>query len=436
MTATSTLRRLPIPEPGRIAAEAFIVDHLSGLYFEEEVHVSPRFRGGQQAADRALQRFDVTGYGRRRNEAFPESRRGASRLSPYIRHGLLTLPMVWNHVEGGPEDDVTKFRNEMLWQEYARHWYARLGRDTGSETRRRYPTHVDHIDDVSSSWDRNMACLELTLDELEDDGWLVNQTRMWLASHWSVRNRHDWRHGEEYFFRHLLDGSRAANRLGWQWATGVGSNKAYGFSRWQVEKRAPGLCSTCEVAAECPIIEWPAEVELEPVERSPLIRRDPDPERTAGPKAIERVRRADDGPSGDSSADPVAVWLTAESLGASDPALTHHPEASAVFVFDAPLLGRLQLSSKRLAFLVETLSELATLRPVELWLGSVTDRDAVSGTGERFAHRPMATTFAPVPGWRRRAASLPIVEVHPWPWLRRPGDGNIGSFSTWLRDLH
>ncbi|MGB1631262.1 MAG: FAD-binding domain-containing protein, partial [Acidimicrobiales bacterium] len=73
---------------------------------------------------------------------------------------------------------------------------------------------------------------DTVVDELETDGWLVNQTRMWLAGDWTVRWGQDWRRGEDRFFRHLLDGSRAANRLGWQWTTGVGASKSYGFSRW------------------------------------------------------------------------------------------------------------------------------------------------------------------------------------------------------------
>lgn len=32
-----------------------------------------------------------------------------------------------------------------------------------------------------------MACLALATDELHRDGWLVNQTRLWLAAHWSAR---------------------------------------------------------------------------------------------------------------------------------------------------------------------------------------------------------------------------------------------------------
>jgi deoxyribodipyrimidine photo-lyase len=94
---------------------------------ESELAAAAPIRGGQTAADAALQAYDVAGYARRRNNVWPPGNRGASRLSPYIRHGLLTLREVWDHVAGGPPEDVTKFRDELLWQEYARHLYARVG---------------------------------------------------------------------------------------------------------------------------------------------------------------------------------------------------------------------------------------------------------------------------------------------------------------------
>jgi deoxyribodipyrimidine photo-lyase len=250
------------------------------------------------------------------------------------------------------------------------------------------------------------------MGELERDGWLVNQARMWLAAHWSARQRLRWGDGEDHFFRHLLDGSRAANRLGWQWVTGAGSTRPYLFSRWQVERRAPGLCETCPLNRDCPIEDRPPDPMLEPTERSELLRRDPAVAETAGPSDVV------------TTGTPTAVWLTAESLGDADPALAAHPDLPVVFVFDEPLLASLQLSSKRLVFLVETLAELGAERPVELSLG-----DPVRA----LAGRAVAATFAPVPGFRRRAERIGPVELHPWPWLRRPGAGPIQSFSSWRR---
>jgi deoxyribodipyrimidine photo-lyase len=390
-------------EPGRAAAERFVADHLLDLCLEDEVVSSPTIRGGQAAADAALAAFDVAGYARRRNEAYPQARRGASGLSPYIRHGLLTLPTVWEAVDG-PYRDVAKFRDELLWQEYARHWYARLGPATASSLRHTLPV----VDGDVEPWDPDMACLELTVDELEEDGWLVNQTRMWLASHWTVRQGLDWRDGEDYFFRHLLDGSRAANRLGWQWTTGAGSNRAYGFSRWQVEKRAPGLCADCEVGHHCPIDQWPDE-----------------PDRERAPANASVAAGEPNGPTEVvADAEPEVVWLTAESLGCDDPALAANPDLPAVFVFDRPLLANLRLSSKRLVFLAETLAEID--RPMEIHVD-----DPVSV----LAGRSLATTYAPVPGWQRRADRLTVVELHPWPWLRPPVRGSVASFSAWAKQV-
>ena len=84
--------------------------HLADLCCDEPI-ASPRFRGTQAAADAALAAFDVTGYAARRNDVFPARRRGASGLSPWIRHGLLTLPTVWDSV-AGPSRDVEKFRDD------------------------------------------------------------------------------------------------------------------------------------------------------------------------------------------------------------------------------------------------------------------------------------------------------------------------------------
>ncbi len=399
----STLLRLP--DPGDEVR--WVGEHL-GRLCSDEPRRSGRFVGTQAAADAALEAFDVSGYARRRNDVLPVSSRGASGLSPWIRHGQLTLPRVWSAVEG-PAADRAKFRAELRWQEYSRHLYARIGQGT-SEPLRRSPATIERGE--TEPWDRSMRCVEVNLAELEHDGWMVNQTRMWLASQWSVRHGADWREGEDYYFTHLLDGSRAANRLGWQWTIGSGTGKAYGFSQRQVRRRAPELCATCPHQHSCPIGDWPADASFGAVEVDPRLRSDPDLDQTAGPEHAELLST------------PNAVWLTAESLGDDDPALRAHPQLPVVFVFDLQLLERLRLSAKRLVFLVDRLAELGTQRGLEVHLG-----DPV----RVLADRSLAATFAPVPGWRRRARALHLAEVHPWPWLERPRPGSVASFSAWSK---
>jgi len=409
-----TPQRLPDP-PAHDEIPAWVMDHLGDLCAPPASASAGSLRGGQSAADAALQTYDVAGYARRRNNVWPPDTRGSSRLSPYIRHGLLTLREVWDHVAGGPQRDVTKFRDELLWQEYARHLYARLG--TASRQSLRFAVDERTADTdpapMSNPWSSSARCLDSSWSELVSTGWLTNQTRMWLASQWSVRAGLGWRDGEDLMYRHLVDGSRAANRLGWQWTVGALTGKAYGFSRWQVEKRAPGLCATCPLEQNCPITDWPATQEREPLAfNDPRLRRDDNLEATAGPATTRQ------------SAPPEAVWITAESLGDRDPAAAAHPDLPVVFVFDEPLLRRLRLSVNRLVFLAQSVADLSTRREVELWLG-----DPV----EVLQGRKLAATFAPVPGWKSRAARLDVVALHPWPWLERPRAGSITSYTAWSK---
>jgi deoxyribodipyrimidine photo-lyase len=411
-------QRLPDPPPVGGDLRTWVDRHLGDLCAATDselpaVATADTVPGGQTAADAALGSYDVTGYARRRNNVWPPATRGSSRLSPYIRHGLLTLPEVWGHVAGGPPEDVAKFRDELLWQEYARHLYARMGTTTGRSLRFSVAERSGAAPAEGNPWASSARCLESAWAELVKAGWLTNQTRMWLASHWNVRSALGWRDGEDLMYRHLLDGSRAANRLGWQWTVGSLTGKAYGFSRWQVQKRAPGLCATCPLDDRCPIADWPDTEEREPrALTDPRMRRDDDPEATAGPAAARR------------SAEPELVWLTAESLGDRDPAAAAHPDLPVVFVFDEPLLRRLRLSVNRVVFLAESLADLAGRREVRLWRG---DPVAV------LAGRRLAATFAPVPGFKSRAARLDVAALHPWPWLRRPGSGPVTSYTAWRR---
>ncbi len=386
-----------------LSDEQILSKYFTGLYQGSGESSIP---GGQTAADRALADLDIRGYAANRSEVLPESARGASVLSPYIRHNLLTLRQVWDRVEGAPAKDKEKFRDELLWQEYARHLYARVGKRMFSALR-----FEPEGRGQGAGWNRDMHCIDMVVSELEQDGWLVNQTRMWLASHWSVRNGMDWRAGQERMYRELIDGSRAANLLGWQWTVGAGTGKPYGFARWQVEKRAPGVCMKCPLNKACPIQEFPDERVLDRVERDSLVEADPNPKRTAGPLAPIELSK------------PEVVLLTIDSLGDADPALRANPGLPVAFVFNETALAKLQLSSKRIHFYLQTLRDLASRRDLRVYLGSPYE----------YANEvPVAVTFAPVPSFSKFKK---IAQLHPYPWLVTPHAGSVRSFSAWREKL-
>jgi len=383
---------------------AVIERDFQGLY-SGAVGISS-IHGGQTAANQALANLDITGYANMRNQVFPKSSRGASVLSPYIRHNILTLSEVFQAVRTAPYKDREKFQDELLWQEYARHLYARMGVQLFENLR--FEANKDQVGD---GWNREMRCVDEVVSELETDGWLVNQTRMWLASQWTVREEKGWLFGQERMYQQLLDGSRAANLLGWQWTVGSGTGKPYGFSKWQVDKRAPGLCTKCSLVGNCPVAEFPEETTLASSANNDRLDVDLDLAATRGPVVPELNKRAE------------YVLLTIDSLGDSDPALMAHPELPVVFVFNEPALRKLQLSSLRIAFYLQTLHDLSTRRDLQVYLGDP----------YQFAtDHAVAVTFAPVPSFKKFQN---LAEVHPYPWLRMPHAGSVKSFSSWRKNF-
>lgn len=359
-------------------------------------------KGGQTAANKALAELDLRGYAKDRNEVLPILRRGATVMSPYVRHNIIPLQQLWDKAADAPAIDKEKYRDELLWQEYARHLYARIGTKLFENLR------FEQIwDTPGDGWPEGMACVDSVLDELNHDGWLVNQTRMWLASHWTVRNGKGWIHGQERMYRELIDGSRAANLLGWQWTVGTGTGKPYGFARWQVQKRAPELCGCCPLKKNCPIEKFPVEQELYSLPTDPLLGLDPTPAYTAGPLLPVR------------NAKPDYVLLTVESMGDNDSALMANPNLPVVFVFNKSALRKLQLSSKRIYFYLESLQDLAQRRDAHVYLG-----DPV----EFATNNNVAVTHAPVPSFQKFKN---LAEIHPYLWLKTPHSGSVRSFSAW-----
>lgn len=363
-------------------------------------------KGGQSAANLALENLDITRYAEQRSEVQPVEKRGATMLSPYIRHNLLTLDQVYRAVKDAPYKDREKFRDELYWQEYARHLYARLG--TRLFENLRYEANRDSQGD---GWNREMNCVNQVITELESDGWLVNQTRMWMASHWTVRNDKGWIHGQERMHRELIDGSRAANLLGWQWTVGAGTGKPYGFARWQVEKRAPGTCFKCALKKNCPIQEFPDEISPHQLSKDPLLDNDPDLSRTTGPTTPVINDQAK------------FVLLTIDSLGDNDAALAANPDLPVIFIFNEAALKKLQLSARRIAFYLETLQDLSTRHNLTVNLG-----DPYTFAKEN----SVAVTFAPVPSFKKFKN---LAQIYPYPWLRKPHAGSVRSFTSWRQKI-
>lgn len=200
-----------------------------------------------QAAVQRLQAVRAHDYARTRNHLDG----AVTRLSPYITHGVLSLPQVLAHVQeaerardakGRGLAPGHKFINELAWREYFHHVWQHEGKAIFTSL------HEGPMPDSAYARvlpeDIRQACtgvpvIDQAVRELYATGYLHNHARMWLASYVVHLRKVHWRAGADWLYGHLLDGDLASNHLSWQWVAGTGSHKPYLFNAGNVEKFAP-----------------------------------------------------------------------------------------------------------------------------------------------------------------------------------------------------
>lgn len=219
-------------------------------------------RGGWQAAAAALAAIDPAAYGRSRNHLDG----AVTHLSPYIRHGVLSLPEVreavfaWLDRHGEPPVAAQKLISELGWRDYWQRLWRQLGDGIWHD---REPLKTGHApEDYAAALPANLleartglACIDGFVGELHSTGWLHNHARMWLAAYVVHWRRVRWQAGAAWFLQHLLDGDPASNNLSWQWVASSFSAKPYLFNRDNLERFSSGrYCRTCAAATDgiCP----------------------------------------------------------------------------------------------------------------------------------------------------------------------------------------
>lgn len=64
--------------------------------------------------------------------------------------------------------------------------------------------------------------VDAAMRQLKQEGWMHNRARLIVGSFLTKDLYLDWRLGEQYFMRILLDGDEANNNGNWQWIASVG----------------------------------------------------------------------------------------------------------------------------------------------------------------------------------------------------------------------
>ena len=218
--------------------------------------VSPTI-GGRTAAERQLATINPVRYAATRNALDG----AVTRLSAYIRHGVLSLAevrdAVWDRIKYASEGE--KLINELAWRDYWQRVYAQIG-DGIWQDREPYKTgysakhYARELPDDIRTGQTNLACMDAFADELTSTGYLHNHSRMWLAAYIIHWRQIAWQAGARWFLQHLLDGDPASNNLSWQWVASTFSHKPYFFNKENLARYTnQRFCRTCPLARACPL---------------------------------------------------------------------------------------------------------------------------------------------------------------------------------------
>ena len=182
-------------------------------------------------------------YSKLRNYDFgPENRSNVSCLSPYITHGIIDeKEIIKKSLNKFSFAKNEKFIQEVLWRTYWKGWLElrpNVWNDYLIELRKireEFKDNKNYINAIKGK--TNIECFNTWVNELIENNYLHNHTRMWFASIWIFTLDLPWQLGAEFFMQHLYDGDAASNTLGWRWVAGIQTQgKHYLASEWNIKK--------------------------------------------------------------------------------------------------------------------------------------------------------------------------------------------------------
>jgi deoxyribodipyrimidine photo-lyase len=152
--------------------------------------------------------------------------KGTSKISIHLRFGTVSIRELARNAQG--KSDV--WLNELIWREF---YFMILWHFPHAE-RKSFKPAYDKIEwrnneDEFVRWcegNTGYPIVDAGMRELNATGFMHNRVRMIVASFLIKHLLIDWRWGEAYFARKLLDFELSSNNGGWQWASSSGCDAA------------------------------------------------------------------------------------------------------------------------------------------------------------------------------------------------------------------
>ena len=327
---------------------------------DANVSVTP---GGRGAAIALIDSIDPRAYASTRNHTDG----AVTRLSPYLRHGVIDLADLRDAIlRRFGRDRAGRLLNELAWRDYFQRVYELIGDHVWNnlepyKTGRLSGDYAAQLPADISLARTGLACIDAFVTDLKQNGYLHNHARLWFASYVVHFRQVDWRAGARFFLSHLLDGDPASNNLSWQWVASTFSNKPYFFNRENLERSTSGAyCATCPERGRCPMegsYEELAERLFRPTRESDDTPRETDDrarESDDAPRVSLKVLNESPSDAARTSPRPAVRWVHDDALHIEP----SQPDTRAVYIFDDQRLHHLGWSLKRVAFVYECLLDL------------------------------------------------------------------------------
>ncbi|WP_420385795.1 cryptochrome/photolyase family protein [Roseivirga sp.] len=160
-------------------------------------------------------------YDKKRN--FP-AEDATSKLGIHLRFGTISIRQL---TEKAISLNDT-YLNELIWRDF----YAMILANNPQVVDKAFKPEYDHIpwrqdEEGFEKWCQGKTgypIVDAGMRQLNTTGYMHNRVRMIVASFLTKHLLIDWRWGEAYFAKKLLDFDLASNNGGWQWAAGTGTD--------------------------------------------------------------------------------------------------------------------------------------------------------------------------------------------------------------------
>ena len=244
----------PLPPPEPAAAPAFPASQVprSVAGFDLDTAAGGSWEAGEEAAHSRLRDFLQERAGDYVDTRDVPMRDGTSRISPYLALGVISPRTVLTEAAAAGQGDpagggpgLGAWIRQLAWRDFYRHilvGFPRVGKS------RAFKPETEAIawrhDEASlAAWQKGrtgVPILDAGMRQLAATGWMHNRSRMLTAMFLTKQLLIDWRLGEAFFMRSLVDGDFANNNGGWQWSASTGTDAApyfRVFNPWTQGKR-------------------------------------------------------------------------------------------------------------------------------------------------------------------------------------------------------